>query len=538
MGPTRPRPRRRRSSTPRTRPWVERRVRGRAIAAVGDASRAHNARGRAIGWRPPRPRRRTGAWTEADVGQRIAVVNRRSRDRFLGTVRFVGSASFQDGQSPTLWLGIALDKRLGRHDGEVKGIRYFSCRPLHGIFRAQARRAGGRRARREALRAAQAEREAEAGRVSRPCPRRRVPSSLPRRPRLGPTRPLLDSAAPARAAGRGAIPRRRRRPARKRPRAGARGRRSAGTCPAGRGELRRRAERMYRSYCPAKLNREGGAYFERLLRQYACSPRSDGRVFANLARPADTRGRSASTGRETLTQASHPPPPLNVTAGRPRHQSSWGRRRPAEAADRHFPRRCGPSARPLLPERPNGARPGRATPPKPGLDDGRAIGRLRAARRWQDFLKDCSQTGPAACGPFPPPLRGGASPAASAGSAVDTTLTGRRGGAQAMPTAPATALRPTTCAGGLQALGLQVLDAVTAFLAGLSPGLAGFTRWRRCRNASAACFAAAAFANKPSLGGGGSLEVWARSSARAPALSLSLAIDEQRAPSPACRARA
>ena len=73
-----------------------------------------------------------------------------------------------------------------------------------------------------------------------------------------------------------------------------------------------------------------------------------------------------------------------------------------------------------------------------------------------------------------------------------------------MPTAPRD--NPSSinlCWRDFKRLGFRYLMRSMTFLAGLSPGLAGFTRWRRCRNASAACFAAAALANRPSLGGGG-----------------------------------
>lgn len=47
-----------------------------------------------------------------------------------GTVRFYGSTSF----SPGKWVGIELFDRDGKNDGTVQGVKYFTCKPNHGIF--------------------------------------------------------------------------------------------------------------------------------------------------------------------------------------------------------------------------------------------------------------------------------------------------------------------------------------------------------------------------------------------------------------------
>ncbi|XP_060808553.1 kinesin-like protein KIF13B isoform X2 [Amyelois transitella] len=47
-----------------------------------------------------------------------------------GVVAYVGAAHFAHG----LWVGVALDAPTGKNDGSVNGIRYFECRPRHGIF--------------------------------------------------------------------------------------------------------------------------------------------------------------------------------------------------------------------------------------------------------------------------------------------------------------------------------------------------------------------------------------------------------------------
>eukprot|EP00971_Amphidinium_carterae_P131953 2613766-Amphidinium_carterae.1 len=47
-----------------------------------------------------------------------------------GAVAFVGPTSFATGD----WIGVTLDNAVGKNDGCVKGVRYFQCEDLHGIF--------------------------------------------------------------------------------------------------------------------------------------------------------------------------------------------------------------------------------------------------------------------------------------------------------------------------------------------------------------------------------------------------------------------
>ena len=48
-----------------------------------------------------------------------------------GTVRFFGQTDFDDSCE---WVGIELDHPEGQNDGTVDGVRYFSCKPDHGMF--------------------------------------------------------------------------------------------------------------------------------------------------------------------------------------------------------------------------------------------------------------------------------------------------------------------------------------------------------------------------------------------------------------------
>lgn len=51
-------------------------------------------------------------------------------DQVPGVIRFVGEASFASGPV----VGVELDDALGKNDGSVRGERYFSCPPQHGMF--------------------------------------------------------------------------------------------------------------------------------------------------------------------------------------------------------------------------------------------------------------------------------------------------------------------------------------------------------------------------------------------------------------------
>ncbi|KAK4362668.1 hypothetical protein RND71_017909 [Anisodus tanguticus] len=48
-----------------------------------------------------------------------------------GTIKFVGQA---ETLAPGFWVGVQFDEPAGKHDGMVKGKRYFDCPPLHGAM--------------------------------------------------------------------------------------------------------------------------------------------------------------------------------------------------------------------------------------------------------------------------------------------------------------------------------------------------------------------------------------------------------------------
>lgn len=48
-----------------------------------------------------------------------------------GVVKYVGTA---ENLGPGFWVGVQYDEPLGKHDGMVKGTRFFECPPLHGAM--------------------------------------------------------------------------------------------------------------------------------------------------------------------------------------------------------------------------------------------------------------------------------------------------------------------------------------------------------------------------------------------------------------------
>ncbi|KNC56360.1 uncharacterized protein AMSG_02330 [Thecamonas trahens ATCC 50062] len=64
------------------------------------------------------------------LGARVMV-----NSRLVGSLRYLGPVAFASG----VWAGIELDKRAGKHDGTVEGVRYFAAKAKHGILVDPAR---------------------------------------------------------------------------------------------------------------------------------------------------------------------------------------------------------------------------------------------------------------------------------------------------------------------------------------------------------------------------------------------------------------
>ncbi|KAG0184989.1 Dynactin subunit 1 [Apophysomyces sp. BC1034] len=62
------------------------------------------------------------------IGKRVQLTRRPILT--VGTVVYVGHVGFADG----IWIGVELDRRVGKNDGSVDGERYFSTSPNRGVF--------------------------------------------------------------------------------------------------------------------------------------------------------------------------------------------------------------------------------------------------------------------------------------------------------------------------------------------------------------------------------------------------------------------
>jgi len=60
------------------------------------------------------------------VGDRVKVESKTG----TGTVRFVGTTEFKEGE----WVGVEMDDAVGKHDGTVDGKSYFRCADRHGMM--------------------------------------------------------------------------------------------------------------------------------------------------------------------------------------------------------------------------------------------------------------------------------------------------------------------------------------------------------------------------------------------------------------------
>ena len=54
----------------------------------------------------------------------------------VGRLAFFGPVQFADGKTGD-WCGVVLDKKIGKNNGTVKGVRYFTCEDKLGVFVSQ-----------------------------------------------------------------------------------------------------------------------------------------------------------------------------------------------------------------------------------------------------------------------------------------------------------------------------------------------------------------------------------------------------------------
>ncbi|KAG2186453.1 hypothetical protein INT44_002675, partial [Umbelopsis vinacea] len=62
------------------------------------------------------------------LGMRVKLLRR--TDDTVGTIRFIGEVDFADGT----WVGVELDRRVGKNDGSVDEMRYFQTTANRGVF--------------------------------------------------------------------------------------------------------------------------------------------------------------------------------------------------------------------------------------------------------------------------------------------------------------------------------------------------------------------------------------------------------------------
>ena len=68
--------------------------------------------------------------SSVEIGDRVWVGGTKA-----GVVVFMGPTQFAAGE----WVGVELDAAVGKNDGSVNGVRYFTCTPLHGVFAKAAK---------------------------------------------------------------------------------------------------------------------------------------------------------------------------------------------------------------------------------------------------------------------------------------------------------------------------------------------------------------------------------------------------------------
>lgn len=120
------------NSRPNSRPTSASRIAQAQISHSGSrpssrpSSRTNSRASSRSGSPSPSPRANgTDETLGFQVGDNVMVAGQKN-----GVVRFIGKTQFAEG----FWLGIELQQAVGKNDGSVAGVRYFDCKPSHGVF--------------------------------------------------------------------------------------------------------------------------------------------------------------------------------------------------------------------------------------------------------------------------------------------------------------------------------------------------------------------------------------------------------------------
>lgn len=73
----------------------------------------------------------SAAAEKINVGDRCRIIGISGERR--GSVGYVGKIQSL-GEGKTVWVGVEFDEPVGKNDGTLDGVRYFSCKPGYGSF--------------------------------------------------------------------------------------------------------------------------------------------------------------------------------------------------------------------------------------------------------------------------------------------------------------------------------------------------------------------------------------------------------------------
>ena len=68
--------------------------------------------------------------TLRDIGRRVSYFSVKDKCEKRGVLRYVGPLESAEG----MWVGIELDRKIGKNNGSFNGVRYFQCEDTFGVF--------------------------------------------------------------------------------------------------------------------------------------------------------------------------------------------------------------------------------------------------------------------------------------------------------------------------------------------------------------------------------------------------------------------